>query len=70
MSEYPLVPGHEIVGHIREVGSNVSKFKVGDLVGVGYICHSCLRCDLCKGHHEQYCDQVVVAETNLNAQAN
>ncbi|MFP3593463.1 NAD(P)-dependent alcohol dehydrogenase [Chryseobacterium sp. SIMBA_038] len=52
---YPAVPGHEIVGRITKVGSDVSKFKVGDLAGVGCIVDSCGHCDSCKQDLEQYC---------------
>lgn len=52
---YPMVPGHEIVGHVTAVGSNVTKFKVGDTVGVGCMVDSCLKCDECKANREQYC---------------
>ncbi|PRB05324.1 hydroxyacid dehydrogenase [Chryseobacterium sp. MYb7] len=54
-SLYPAVPGHEIVGRITKVGSEVSKFKVGDLAGVGCIVDSCGHCDSCKHDLEQYC---------------
>lgn len=54
-SLYPAVPGHEIVGRITKVGSEVSKFKVGDLAGVGCIIDSCGHCDSCKHDLEQYC---------------
>jgi uncharacterized zinc-type alcohol dehydrogenase-like protein len=53
---YPMVPGHEIVGHVIAIGSGVSKFKVGDLVGVGVIVDSCRTCASCKAGEEQYCD--------------
>ncbi|ASK30708.1 hydroxyacid dehydrogenase [Chryseobacterium sp. T16E-39] len=52
---YPAVPGHEIVGRITKVGSEVSKFKVGDLAGVGCIVDSCGTCESCKHDLEQYC---------------
>ncbi|MBK1898072.1 NAD(P)-dependent alcohol dehydrogenase [Chryseobacterium paridis] len=52
---YPAVPGHEIVGRITKVGSDVSKFKVGDLAGVGCIVDSCGTCESCKHDLEQYC---------------
>ena len=52
---YPLVPGHEIVGKVVEVGSSVSSFKVGDIVGVGCLVDSCQTCDACKDGDEQYC---------------
>jgi len=53
---YPVVPGHEIVGKVTRVGSNVSKFKVGDTVGVGCFVDSCGHCNNCKEHQEQYCE--------------
>lgn len=52
---YPAVPGHEIVGKVSSIGAEVSKFKVGDLVGVGCIVDSCKTCDSCKQDLEQYC---------------
>jgi alcohol dehydrogenase (NADP+) len=54
-SMYPVVPGHEIVGRITNVGSEVSKFKVGDLAAVGCMVDSCGTCDSCKKDLEQYC---------------
>lgn len=53
---YPCVPGHEIVGRIVSVGSHVSKFKAGDLAGVGCMVDSCRECDYCKEGLEQYCE--------------
>ena len=53
---YPIVPGHEIVGKVTRVGSNVSRFKVGDTVGVGCFVDSCGYCGNCKEDHEQYCE--------------
>jgi uncharacterized zinc-type alcohol dehydrogenase-like protein len=55
MSVYPLVPGHEIVGVVKEVGEHVLKFKVGDAVGIGCLVDSCRVCDNCKQDLEQYC---------------
>lgn len=55
-TKYPSVPGHEIVGKITKVGSDVSKFQVGDLAGVGCIVDSCGHCDSCKHDLEQYCE--------------
>jgi uncharacterized zinc-type alcohol dehydrogenase-like protein len=52
---FPLVPGHEIIGHITAVGSNVSNFKVGDQVGVGCLVDSCKHCKGCDKHLEQHC---------------
>ena len=54
-TKYPAVPGHEIIGRITKVGSEVSKFKVGDLAGVGCLVDSCRTCDSCKEDLEQYC---------------
>ena len=53
---YPSVPGHEIVGRVVEVGAHVSKFKVGDLAGVGCMVDSCRHCSSCEEGFEQYCD--------------
>ncbi|HTQ65745.1 MAG TPA: NAD(P)-dependent alcohol dehydrogenase [Puia sp.] len=55
MSSYPLVPGHEIVGVVKEVGAHVTKFKVGDTVGIGCVVDSCRECDNCKQDQQQYC---------------
>ncbi|XP_073140158.1 probable cinnamyl alcohol dehydrogenase 6 [Henckelia pumila] len=55
---YPVVPGHEITGIITKVGSNVTKFKVGDRAGVGCLAATCLECECCKEEQENYCDQV------------
>lgn len=52
---YPAVPGHEIIGRITKVGSDVTKFKVGDLAGVGCMVDSCCTCASCKQDLEQYC---------------
>ncbi len=52
---YPVVPGHEIVGRVVEVGAAVSKFKVGQLAGVGCMVDSCRSCPSCKAGFEQYC---------------
>ncbi len=54
-SIFPMVPGHEIVGRVTAVGSDVSKFKVGDLAGVGCLVDSCRHCDNCEDGLEQYC---------------
>lgn len=54
-SIFPMVPGHEIAGVVRAVGSNVSKYKVGDHVGVGCFVDSCRTCDHCKQDLDQYC---------------
>ncbi|WP_347557113.1 NAD(P)-dependent alcohol dehydrogenase [Robbsia sp. KACC 23696] len=53
---YPNVPGHEIVGTVAEVGKDVTKFKVGDRVGVGCMVDSCRSCAACNEGLEQYCE--------------
>ncbi|CAJ1433125.1 unnamed protein product, partial [Effrenium voratum] len=52
---FPMVPGHEIGGVVSEVGPEVSKYKVGDRVGVGCMVDSCRQCDNCKAGEENYC---------------
>ncbi|MDY6871798.1 MAG: NAD(P)-dependent alcohol dehydrogenase [Actinomycetota bacterium] len=54
-TKYPIVPGHEIAGVVSEVGAEVTKFKVGDRVGVGCFVDSCRECDNCRAGIEQYC---------------
>ncbi len=54
--QYPMVPGHEIAGIVTEVGSEVTKYKVGDRVGVGCFVDSCRECEFCLAGEEQYCD--------------
>lgn len=55
-SIYPMVPGHEIVGKISQVGAGVMKFKEGDVAGVGCFVDSCRACANCKEGNEQYCE--------------
>lgn len=55
MSRYPLVPGHEIVGRVTAVGAQVTRFKEGDLVGVGCMVDSCRQCSACQEGLEQFC---------------
>lgn len=52
---FPMVPGHEIVGKVTAIAPGVTKFKVGDLIGVGVFVDSCRKCDSCKAGLEQYC---------------
>ncbi|WBL24584.1 NAD(P)-dependent alcohol dehydrogenase [Zunongwangia sp. HGR-M22] len=63
-SKYPVVPGHEIVGRVISVGDKVSKFKEGQLVGVGCMVDSCQHCDSCKDGLEQYCENGMVGTYN------
>ncbi len=55
-SLYPMVPGHEIVGRVTAVGSEVKKFKTGDLAAIGCMVDSCRNCENCQDGLEQYCD--------------
>jgi uncharacterized zinc-type alcohol dehydrogenase-like protein len=64
MTVYPCVPGHEIVGRVTGVGSDVKKFKEGDLAGVGCMVDSCRSCSSCEAGFEQYCDHGPVQTYN------
>ena len=59
-SVYPVVPGHEIIGRVKSTGSAVTKYKTGDLVGVGCIIDSCRTCTSCNNNLEQFCEKGVV----------
>lgn len=61
---FPMVPGHEIVGHVSAVGSAVTGFKVGDAVGVGCFVDSCRECAACEEGVEQYCTNGMTATYN------
>jgi uncharacterized zinc-type alcohol dehydrogenase-like protein len=54
-ANYPVIPGHEIVGRVTAVGSDVTRFKTGQLVGVGCLVDSCRTCPSCREHLENYC---------------
>jgi uncharacterized zinc-type alcohol dehydrogenase-like protein len=56
-SIYPMVPGHEIVGRVTEIGAEVKKFKTGELAGIGCFVDSCRHCPSCLAGLEQYCDE-------------
>lgn len=56
-ASYPMVPGHEIVGRVSAVGAQVTRFQVGDTVGVGCMVDSCRTCPSCQRHLEQFCHQ-------------
>jgi alcohol dehydrogenase (NADP+) len=68
-SIFPMVPGHEIVGIVSEVGNKVSKFKVGDTVGVGCMVDSCRTCSACNEGLEQFCERGMVATYNSTDKA-
>ncbi|CAE6906022.1 Aldehyde reductase YahK [Paraburkholderia nemoris] len=61
---YPVVPGHEVVGRVTAVGSDVTKYQIGDLVGVGCLVDSCRTCPSCEEGLEQYCENGYVATYN------
>jgi uncharacterized zinc-type alcohol dehydrogenase-like protein len=61
---YPITPGHEIAGIVSEVGSEVSKYKPGDRVGVGCMVNSCGACEYCLRGEEQFCTQDNVGTYN------
>lgn len=57
-SIYPMVPGHEIIGRVITIGTEVTRFKPGDNVGVGCLVDSCQHCEPCKEGLEQYCEEI------------
>lgn len=59
MTTYPCVPGHEIIGRVTRVGKDVTKYKEGDVVGVGCFVDSCRECSSCQEHLENYCESGV-----------
>ncbi|MBT0724981.1 NAD(P)-dependent alcohol dehydrogenase [Rosenbergiella sp. S61] len=63
---YPIVPGHEVVGRIVDAGTSATKFKQGDLVGVGCMVDSCRTCSSCEEGAENYCENGFVATYNSN----
>ena len=64
VSRYPLVPGHEIVGRVRDVGKEVTRFQPGDLAGVGVMVGSCRQCSYCTRGDEQYCAEGLILTYN------
>lgn len=63
-STYPMVPGHEIVGNVSQVGSEVTKFNVGDIAGIGCMVDSCRECEPCRAGVEQFCVKGAVMTYN------
>jgi uncharacterized zinc-type alcohol dehydrogenase-like protein len=59
LTRYPLVPGHEIIGHVSAAGPSVKAVSVGDRVGVGWQCASCMDCEWCRSGEEPCCAQTV-----------
>ena len=63
-STFPMVPGHEIVGRVTQVGPNVTAFKPGDMVGVGTLVDSCRHCEACRAGQESYCEEFPTSTYN------
>ncbi|KAF3339828.1 putative mannitol dehydrogenase [Carex littledalei] len=63
---YPVVPGHEIVGEVTEVGSKVNKFKLGDKVGIGCLVNSCRSCPGCTTGFENYCPEQIYTYNSVD----
>ena len=63
-AKFPMVPGHEIAGRVSAIGSSVTKFAVGDLIGVGVYVDSCRKCDACKSGLGQYCAEGITGTYN------
>ncbi|KAG6647035.1 hypothetical protein CIPAW_07G050500 [Carya illinoinensis] len=68
ITNYPIVPGHEIVGEVTKVGSSVKKFKIGDKAGVGCMVGSCGSCNNCKQDLENYCPKMIWTYIGYNHQ--
>lgn len=69
-TQYPAVPGHEIIGRVTSVGSGVKKFKVGETVGVGCLVDSCRTCPDCRKGEEQFCNGMVMTYGGMEKQLN
>jgi len=69
-TQYPAVPGHEIVGRVTAVGSGVKKFKVGETVGVGCLVDSCRTCPDCRAGLEQFCAGMVMTYGSMDKHLN
>lgn len=65
ISTYPLIPGHEVIGVVTEVGSKVEKFKVGDKVGAGFLVGSCHSCHNCANNLENYCPKLIGIDSGV-----
>jgi alcohol dehydrogenase (NADP+) len=65
-STFPMIPGHEITGIISQVGPKVTRYKIGDRVGVGCFIDSCRKCDSCRKSLEQYCVEGMTTTYNGN----
>ncbi|XP_057963536.1 probable cinnamyl alcohol dehydrogenase 1 [Malania oleifera] len=70
MSNYPMVPGHEVVGEVVEVGSDVTKYRARDTVGVGVLVGCCRNCSPCKSDNEQYCNKKIWSYNDIYTDGN
>ncbi|XP_020599070.1 probable mannitol dehydrogenase [Phalaenopsis equestris] len=66
ITTYPVVPGHEIVGIVTEIGPNVQKFKVGDKAGIGCMVGSCHSCEACDNNLENYCSKMILTYNSID----
>ncbi|XP_060185559.1 8-hydroxygeraniol dehydrogenase-like [Lycium barbarum] len=64
-SIFPMVPGHEVVGVVTEIGRKVEKFKIGDKVGVGCLVGSCRKCENCDNNLENYCSNQIMTYNGI-----
>ena len=69
-TQYPAVPGHEIVGRVTAIGSGVKKFRVGDTVGVGCLVDSCRTCPDCRAGLEQFCNGMIMTYGSMDKHLN
>ncbi len=63
-TKYPVVPGHEIIGIVKAVGNGVTRYSVGQTVGVGVMVDSCRKCKSCIDRYEQYCAEGITGTYN------
>jgi len=63
---FPIIPGHQIVGNVVEIGNKVSKFKVGERIGIGWINSSCGHCEFCKRGDDNLCPEFKATGRDIN----
>ena len=63
---FPMIPGHEIVGRVTQVGRNVTRFRVGDCTGVGCMVNSCGECEMCRKGEEQFCPKLIATYGSID----
>lgn len=67
---YPVVPGHEIIGRVTDIGNKITSFKIGDFAAVGVFVDSCGTCAECKNHLEQYCQKAIMTFNSFDKHTN